>query len=413
VSDDAIPATATTLRLAREIAPELSALRRQLHQIPEIGLDLPQSQQMVLDALDGLDLEVSTGTALTSITAVLRGAAPSDGDRPVVLLRADMDALPVTEEVDVEYVSTHTGAMHACGHDLHMAGLVGAARVLHAIREDLSGDVVLMFQPGEEGPGGAEPMLREGLLEAAGRRVDAAYALHVYSADLPFGQWASKPGTTGAAADEVKVRVIGQGGHGSAPHRAKDPIPAACEMVTALQTLATRGFDVFDPILITVGRIAGGTKENIIPDEVEFEATVRSLSRDSRMRVQHDIERLVRGISAAHGLSVDVNYRLGYPVTVNDDTEYAHARQVVTDLFGMDRFTELSTPELGSEDMSFVMEQVPGAYFNVGACPVDDYRSAPDNHSARAEFDDAILPDAAAWLAEVALRRLSRGTQAG
>ncbi|MFY9916633.1 MAG: M20 family metallopeptidase [Nocardioidaceae bacterium] len=396
-----------TLRLARGLGPELIALRRRLHQIPEIGLDLPMTQQAVLEALNGLDLEITSGQSLSSVVAVLRGQGEAEyGVRQVVLLRGDMDALPVAEEVDVDFKSRHDGSMHACGHDLHVAGLVGAARILHALRAELPGDVVFMFQPGEEGPGGAEPMLEEGLLEVAGRRVDAAYALHVYSADVPFGQWASRPGTTGAAADEVKVRVHGVGGHGSAPHRAKDPIPAACEMVIALQTMTTRRFDVFDPVLVTVGRIAGGTKDNIIPDDVEFEATVRSLSRESRRQVQVEIERVVAGIAAAHGLTVDVDYRLGYPVTVNDDTEYARARQAVVDLFGADRFTELANPELGAEDMSFVMELVPSAYFNVGACVVDDFRSAPDNHSPRAAFDDAILPDAAAWLAEMAVRRL-------
>jgi hippurate hydrolase len=232
--------------------------------------------------------------------------------------------------------------------------------------------------------------------------------LHVSSADFPFGQWFSRPGTSGAAADEVKVRVIGRGGHGSAPYRAKDPIPAMCEIVVGLQTMVTRGFDVFDPVLVTVGRIAGGTKENIIPDEAEFEATVRSLSPDSRAKIQRDIERLATGIAAAHGLEVEVDYKLGYPVTVNDSVEYALAKQVVEDLFGPARYTEVPDPELGSEDMAFVMELVPGAYFNVGACTVDDYLHAADNHSPRAAFDDAVLPDAAAWLSEVALRRLAR-----
>jgi hippurate hydrolase len=398
----------TTLRLAREIGPDLVALRRRLHQIPEIGLQLPLTQRVLLDELADLELEITTGSQLTSIVAVLRGGAePSDGERQVVLLRGDMDALPVHEEVDVEYVSRHAGAMHACGHDLHMAGLVGAARVLSTMRGQLPGDVVFMFQPGEEGPGGAEPMIREGLLEAAGKRVDAAYALHVSSSDFPFGQWFSRPGTTGAAADEVRVRVIGRGGHGSTPHRAKDPIPAMCEMVVALQTMVTRGFDVFDPIMITVGRIAGGTKENIIPDDAEFEATIRSLSPQARTKVQHDVERLVRGIADAHALEVDIRYQLGYPVTVNDDDEYALAKQVVEELFGAERYTETPNPELGSEDMSFVMELVPGAYFNVGACTVVEYDTAPDNHSPRAAFDDAILPDAAAWLAEMAIRRMS------
>ena len=399
---------ATTLRLAKDLGPELSDLRRRLHQIPEIGLELPKTQRVLLDALAGLDVEITTGESLTSVVAVLRGRAEPSGARQVVLLRGDMDALPVTEAVAVDYKSTHDGAMHACGHDLHMAGLVGAVKVLHAMRDELAGDVIFMFQPGEEGPGGAEPMIREGVLEAAGRRADACYALHVASADYPFGMFFSRRGVTGAAADGVTVRVIGEGGHGSAPHRAKDPIPAACEMVVALQTMATRTFDVFDPVMVTVGRIAGGTRENIIPDDAEFDATVRTLSRESRAEIQHHIERLVRGIAAAHGLEVEIDYRLGYPVTVNDDTEYALAREVVESLFGADRYTEVENPELGSEDMAFVMDLVPGAYLNVGACPVDDYRHAPDNHSPRAAFDDAVLPDCAAWLAEVALRRLGR-----
>jgi hippurate hydrolase len=168
--------------------------------------------------------------------------------------------------------------MHACGHDLHVASLVGAARILHTLREQLPGDVVFMFQPGEEGPGGAEPMLREGLLEAAGRRVDAAYAMHVYSAEFPRGVWFGRPGPLMAAADEVRVRVVGEGGHGSAPFRTKDPIPVVCEMVLALQSMVTRTFDVFDPVVVTVGRISGGTKDNIIPDDAVFEATLRTLS---------------------------------------------------------------------------------------------------------------------------------------
>jgi hippurate hydrolase len=393
---------------ARTIGPDLVALRRELHRIPEIGNDLPLTQQAVLRALEGLELEVTTGTSLSSVVAVLRGGAGGP-DSPVVLLRGDMDALPVTEEVPVDYASEHTGAMHACGHDLHVAALVGAARLLHERRAGLAGDVVLMFQPGEEGPGGAEPMIAEGLLDAAGRPVDAAYALHVASSEYPNGQWFGRPGPLFAAADEVRIRVVGEGGHGSAPHRAKDPIPVACEIVVALQSMVTRGFDVFDPVVVTVGRIAGGTKENIIPDTAELEATVRSLSAGSRAKVQAGIERLATGIAGAHGVQVDVDYRLGYPVTVNDESEYALAVGVVEDLFGADRYTTMPQPELGAEDMSFVLDRVPGAYLLLGACPVADVDAAPDNHSPRAAFDDNVLADAAAWLAEVAVRRLSTG----
>ena len=393
---------------ARTIGPDLVALRRELHRIPEIGNDLPLTQRVVLRALEGLDLEVTTGTSLSSVVAVIRGGGGGP-DSPVVLLRGDMDALPVAEEVPVDYASQHPGVMHACGHDLHVAALVGAARLLNERRAELAGDVVLMFQPGEEGPGGAQPMIAEGLLDAAGRPVDAAYALHVASSEYPNGQWFARPGPLFAAADEVRIRVVGAGGHGSSPHRAKDPIPVACEIVTALQAMVTRGFDVFDPVVVTVGRIAGGTKENIIPDTAELDATVRSLSTRSRAKVQADIERVAAGIAAAHGVSVEVGYKLGYPVTVNDEGEYARAVGVVTDLFGADRYTEMPDPELGAEDMSYVLEKVPGAYLLLSACPVEDYDAAPDNHSPRAAFDDSVLADAAAWLAELTVRRLAAG----
>ena len=394
------------LRLAQEMASDLVTLRRDLHRIPEIGNTLPLTQEAVLRALDGLDLEIHTGAGLSSVIAVLRGGAARGADSPVVLLRGDMDGLPVAEEVAVDYVSERPGVMHACGHDLHVAALVGAARILHARRDELAGDVVFMFQPGEEGPGGAKPMIDEGLLDVAGRPVAAAYALHVASSEYPFGQWFGTPGPLFASADEVRVKVIGKGGHGSSPHRAKDPIPAACEMVVALQTMTTRGFDVFDPVVVTVGRIAGGTKENIIPDTAEFDATVRSLSTRGRENVRAGIERLTAGIAAAHGLEVTVDYQLGYPVTVNDESEDERAVGVIRDLFGEDRFTHMLHPELGAEDMSFVLERVPGAYLLVSACPDPDYDNAPDNHSPRAAFDDRILPDCAAWLAEVAERRL-------
>jgi hippurate hydrolase len=326
----------------------------------------------------------------------------------VVLLRGDMDALPVTEDLDLDYASTRDGLMHACGHDLHVAALVGAARILHTLRAELAGDVVFMFQPGEEGPGGADLMVREGLLDAAGRRVDAAYALHVYSAEYPRGMWFGRPGPLMAAVDEVRVRVVGRGGHGSAPFRTRDPIPAACEMVLALQSLVTRTFDVFDPVVVTVGRIAGGTKENIIPDDAVFEATLRTLSEENRAALRERFERLVAGIAAAHGLTVEVDFTAGYPVTANDEGEYSFAVDTIVDLFGPERYTTMPEPEMGSEDFSFVAQQVPSAYVNLGVCPDDNWEQAPDNHSPRAAFDDSLLPDAAALLAELALRRVRR-----
>lgn len=386
---------------------ELRSLRRELHQIPEVGLHLPTTQSRVLSELKGLDLEISTGQELSSVVAVLRGHAPdaSTGTRPVVLLRADMDALPVTEEVEVDYVSRHDAAMHACGHDLHMSALIGAARLLAARREELAGDVVLMFQPGEEGPGGAEPMLAEGLLGVAGRHVDAAYALHVFSGRLPRGQWSARPGRLMAGVDTITITVTGRGGHGSTPHRAADPVPVACEIVMALQTMVTRTFDAFESVVLTVGRLSAGTKENIIPDTAEMAATLRTFSPEVRRVACDAVERVVAGVSAAHGMTASVTFSEGYPATVNDESEYELGREVCLDLFGSDRYAEAGLPLMGSEDMSFVLQEVPGAYFWLGACAQDDVDAAPDNHSPRAAFDDSILPDAAAWLAGVALRR--------
>ena len=399
-----------TLDLAQAMSDDLRILRRDLHQIPEIGLHLPLTQARLLAELEDLDLEITTGKGLSSIVGVLRGGkGVGEHDhvsRPVVLLRADMDALPVTEEVDVPYVSRHVGQMHACGHDLHMAAMVGAARILHAQRDELEGDVVLMFQPAEEGPGGAEPMLAEGLLDAAGRRVDAAYAMHVFSSELPLGHWTARPGALMAGADTVNITVTGRGGHGSMPHRAADPVPVVCEIVLALQTMITRTFSAFDSVVLTVGRVSAGTKDNIIPDTAELAATLRTFGPDIRATAHAAIERVAAGVSAAHNMTAAVTFSEGYPATINDEAEYALAAEVTTGLFGAERFAERPLPEMGSEDMSFVMNEVPGAYFFLGACPADDdFEAAPDNHSPRALFDDSIVPDAAAWLAGVALRR--------
>lgn len=396
------------LELAKRHAPAMVDLRRALHRAPELGLHLPDTQARVLEALDGLPLEVTTGTGLSSVVAVLRGGAGGPGS-PVVLLRGDMDALPVTEEVDVDYRSEREGLMHACGHDLHVAGLVGAARILCDLREELAGDVVFMFQPGEEGPGGAAPMIEEGLLEAAGRPVDAAYAVHVTSSEHPLGQWFARPGAMMSAVDRAVVTMRGAGGHGSQPHRALDPVPALCEVVLALQTMVTRTFDAFDSVVLTVGRISAGTADNIIPDTAELAATLRTFSPETRDTAVAAIERVAHGVAAAHGLTAEVSFSESYPATVNDDAEYALAVEAVGDLFGPERFTLMPNPEMGSEDMSFVMQQVPGAYLFVSACGAEDYEHAPDNHSPRASFDDSVVPDAAALLAEVARRRLARG----
>ncbi|PZG43199.1 amidohydrolase [Spongiactinospora gelatinilytica] len=392
------------LENAREMAGDLARLRQDLHTEPELGLHLPRTQDKVLAALDGLPLEITTGDALSSVTAVLRGGRPG----PAVLLRGDMDALPVTERTGVPYSSRFPERMHACGHDLHTTMLAGAARLLADRRQDLAGDVIFMFQPGEEGWEGAKVMIDEGVLDAAGERPIAAYGLHVLSTVLPGGLFTSRGGPMLAAGDALTVTVRGKGGHGSTPHLSVDPIPAACQMVTALQTLVTREFDVFDPVVVTVGAFHAGTAGNIIPDQAVLELTVRTFSDTNRAKIQKRIIELLMDTGAAYGLTVDAAFGRGYPVTVNDPEESAFAGDVVGDLLGADRYLIAPRPITGSEDFSYVLEEVPGAFIALGACPPHlDPATAPFNHSAEAMFDDAVLPDGAAIYAGLAERRLA------
>lgn len=394
---------------AGELAPELTMLRHRLHRHPEIGLQLPWTQQALLAELDGLGLEVSTGESLTSVTAVLRGGQP---DGRCVLLRADMDALPVTEASEVEFSSEIDGAMHACGHDLHMAMLVGAARLLSAHRDALAGDVLFMFQPGEEGWNGAGYMLDEGILEAAGRRPDAAYAMHVSSGKYPTGVFCARPGTLMAASDWLEVTVRGQGAHGSTPYLGRDPISAAAEIVSSLHALVTRRFNVFDPVVITVGSLHGGTARNIIPDEARFLATVRTFSDAARARVRDEAPQLCRQVGGAFGVEVEAIYHDEYPRTVNDAAHAEFAARTVADVFGADGYQPMAVPEAGAEDFSRVLEAVPGCYLMLGASTRPDYEAAPSNHSPRADFSDAVLSRGALLYSQLAIRSLADGVTA-
>jgi hippurate hydrolase len=286
--------------------------------------------------------------------------------------------------------------------------LVGAARLLAARRGELPGDVVLMFQPGEEGFGGGKIMVEEGVLEAAGRRVDAAYGMHVFSALEPYGRFATKPGTMLAASDALAVTFRGKGGHGSSPHGAKDPVPAAAELITALQTTVTREFSIFDPIVVTVGVLRAGTKRNVIPDEAYVEATVRTFSPEAQAKAAEVLPRVARGIAAARGLEVSAEYHAEYPITANTPAEADFSRSVVEELFGdVERHHRWVDPIAGSEDFSFVLREVPGSFLGLGAVPPGlDPMATEFNHSPRAYFDDGVLADGAAVYAELAVRKL-------
>ena len=398
---------------ARGMRHELTALRHALHADPEIGLDLPRTQHRVLSALEGLPLEITTGRCASSVTAVLRGTHPRrpQVDAPAVLLRADMDALPVQEATGLPFTSRNAGVMHACGHDLHTAMLSGAAHLLAAHRDHLQGDVVFMFQPGEEMHDGASVMVSEGVLDAPGRRVDAAYGMHVFAADFPTGRFCSRSGAMLAAADGITVTVHGRGGHSSAPHLSRDPITVACEMVLALQTLATRRFDVFDPIVIGVGSIHAGDAPNAIPETAQFSASVRTWSFQTRRLFRDAAARLLTAIAQGHDTVAEIEHVDGYPVTMTDAAETEFAAATVAEVFGRDRFEHLARPLSGSEDFSRVLDEVPGTFIGLGATPRGaDPASAPFNHSPHAQYDDGVLPAGAALYAELAVRRLSAFT---
>ena len=393
----------TFLTQAQEIQNDLANLRHRLHEEPEIGLHLPKTQAKIVAALEGLGLEVTTGKELTSVTAVLRGGK----SEKTVLLRADMDALPVTELADLPFKSKIDGAMHACGHDLHVAMLIGAARLLVKNKSQLNGDVVFMFQPGEEGFDGAGYMIKEGVLTASGRKADATYGIHVMASAVPAGAFTTKGGTMMASSDELHVTVVGMGGHGSQPHTAKDPIPVAAEMVSALQLLITRSFSAFDPVVITVGQFHAGTKANIIPDTAEFQATIRTFSAENRVRIQAEAVRLCQSIAEAYGLKADVKVVGQYPVTVNNEVHASFVGKVAADLFGADSYIEMPNPIAGAEDYSRVLEAVPGSYVFLGASVDEDFTKSEVNHSPRAQFDESVLYRGTALLSELAVRSLN------
>jgi hippurate hydrolase len=284
--------------------------------------------------------------------------------------------------------------------------------MLSAHRDALLGDVLFMFQPGEEGWNGAGYMLGEGILEAAGRRPDAAYAMHVSSGKYPTGVFCARPGTLMAASDWLEVTVRGEGAHGSSPHLGRDPVSAAAEIVSSLHALVTRRFNVFDPVVITVGSLHGGTARNIIPDEARFLATVRTFSDAARARVREEAPALCRQVGAAFGVEVDAVYHDEYPRTVNDAAHAAFTARTVTEVFGADGYQPMANPEAGAEDFSRVLQAVPGCYLMLGAATRPDYEAAPSNHSPRADFSDAVLPRGALLYSQLAIRALAGGVAA-
>jgi hippurate hydrolase len=391
------------LATAEALLPDVVAMRRRIHRHPEQGLDLPHTQAVVLEALGGLPLAVSTGRALTSVVADLEGGR---GEGRTILLRGDMDALPMPEDTGAEFASEVEGTMHACGHDSHTAMLAGAARLLADRRDDFAGRVRFMFQPGEEGYHGARYMIDEGVIDG----VDAVFALHV-TPNAPSGVIITKGGPIMAAANVLRITVTGQGGHASSPYLANDPMPVAAEIVTALQVFTTRRINTFDPVVITITKIRGGTTNNVIPETVHLEGTLRSVSEGSRSKALHGIERIVHNIAAAHEMEATFEQTPGYPVVVNNPDFADFTRAVAARALGDDHVAEMPAPVMGAEDFSYLLNERPGAFAYLGVCPPGESPAhAHGCHSNRMMIDEPALRNGIAMYAAIALDYLTTPT---
>jgi len=395
--------TNTLLNEARALSGDITALRRAIHAEPELGLHTPKTRDKVRAALADLPLEWREGPSTTGMVAVLKGGA---GEGRRVLLRGDMDALPMPEETGLPFASSIPGTMHACGHDAHTAMLAGAAQLLCNRRESLKGEVQFMFQPGEEGWHGARFMLDDGLLDPL---PDAAFALHVMP-NAPHGLIAGRTGPLLAAADQIEIVIEGRGGHASLPHETLDPVPVACEIVLAIQTMVTRRFNAHDPVVVTIAAINAGTAHNVIADRVVLKGTMRTLSALHRAAVREAIELLAVGIAGAHGLTAQVSVMEGFPVTVCDGRAVDFGESVSRQLFGPQGFLHLDAPIMGAEDFAYVLEKVPGAMFFIGVShDGDDWKACCGIHSTRMMLDESVMPQGAALLASLGAEFLEHG----
>ena len=384
------------------------ALRRRLHEWPEVGTHLPNTRDAVLASLEDLPLDITLHQTTSGIAALLTGGKPG----PTVMLRGDMDALPMPEDTGLDFSSRTENVMHACGHDTHTSMLATTARLLAERKDQLPGRVLFMFQPGEEGHHGAKFMLEEGLLDVppladgSASPISAAYALHITTA-IPAGWVTAKGGPIMASSDTFEIVVNGKGGHASEPFRAHDPVPVACEIVQALQMMVTRRIPVFDPTVVTVTQIHTGTTSNVIPETAYINGTIRAVSESTRKKVHEHLQRVAEGIAAAHEMSADVNVKIGYPVTVNDGPSADFGMEIADALVGAEKSVRLPNPVMGAEDFSYVLNQLPGAMIFIGGTPdgVNPASAAP-NHSNRVMFDERAMKTGISLYASLALRTL-------
>ena len=382
---------------------ELVALRRAIHAEPELGLDCPKTRDKLEASLAGLPLTIRRSGRCSGFIAELRGARPGR----TVILRGDMDALPIVEETGLDFASLTPGQMHACGHDTHSAMLSGAARILCGRCDDIAGTILFMFQPGEEGMHGARHMIEEGLLDDPAP--EAAFALHIFP-NLPGGTIACRPGPLMASADKVGAMISGKGGHAAMPYDTIDPVPIACEAVTALQSYIARRTTFTDPAILSVTKISAGSTHNVIPDDVELLGTMRTLSDKTRKAVGEAFERIVTKIAEAHGATAGAWIEEGYPPTVNDPRAAALVRELAVELFGEGAYIDMPAPIMGAEDFSYVLQKVPGAMAILGVAPGDGNPfERPPIHNSKMLVEESVLPRGVAMHCAFATRFLERG----
>ena len=369
--------------LANAQHAELVNIRRHLHENPELGFEEVATAQYIADYLAGLGLEVTSQVAKTGVVALLRGARPGK----TVAIRADMDALPIQELNEVPYKSKHPGKMHACGHDAHVAAAIGAARILWELRDQINGNVKFIFQPAEEAPGGAEPMIAAGVLENPA--VDAIIGGHVWGS-LESGIIEVMSGPTMASSDIIRLKIIGKGGHAAQPNTTIDPIVIASEIVGALQKLVSRQTDPFESVVISICSFHAGDVFNVIPHSAYLEGAVRTLNNELRQELPHKIEKIIRGITEPYGATYELDYYLGYPVTVNDPGVTETVRKAAVSVLGADKVRVAARASMGGEDYAYFLNKVPGTYIRIGTRNPEK-GICQEMHHPRFDIDEAVL----------------------
>lgn len=366
------------------IEDEIIGIRRTIHENPETAFEEFETTRLVRTYLDGLGIETRANGDRTGVIGLLRGEKPG----PVIALRADMDALKLTERSGLPFASKHAGVCHACGHDIHTSVLLGTAKILAGYQKELCGTVKFLFQPAEEGLSGSCTMIENGALENP--KVDKILALHCWP-EMPAGSIGVRKGAMLGASDTFRIRVIGKGGHAAHPHKGIDPVVIAAHIITQLQTVASRRIAPTEPVVVTVGHLTAGTVSNVIPDEAVMEGTVRTQSAASRTAVKEIIEQLAAGTARAMGGDAEVSYRFGVGVTSCDGGIVDQISEAVTQVLGADRLLQVPVPSMGSEDFAFYLEKVPGALFRLGTAN-EQPQSRYALHNAAILFDEKAIP---------------------